>query len=296
MSLRARYVCFVVLGALFEHLPERLGTALTQSVAGLLARMRRFEHAALRENLTMALRGGAALPLDPAVLDRYVGRALRGYARYWAEGAKLPAITPSRVSARLRIVEGERHLADAVATGRGVILALPHVGSWEWGGAFLADMGWPMTAVAERLDPPELFDWFAKKRVDMGLQIVPLDEGAGGSIARVLREGGVVGLLCDRDIQDNGIEVELFGRATTVPAGPATLALRTGALLLCTAVYSGPGRDHHVVITPPLDTERRGKLREDVARVTQEVTEELGWLIRRAPEQWHVLQPIWPAA
>jgi KDO2-lipid IV(A) lauroyltransferase len=296
VSLRARYVCFVVLGALFEHLPERLGTALTQSVAGLLARMRRFEHAALRENLTMALRGGAALPLDPAVLDRYVGRALRGYARYWAEGAKLPAITPSRVSARLRIVEGERHLADAVATGRGVILALPHVGSWEWGGAFLADMGWPMTAVAERLDPPELFDWFAKKRVDMGLQIVPLDEGAGGSIARVLREGGVVGLLCDRDIQDNGIEVELFGRATTVPAGPATLALRTGALLLCTAVYSGPGRDHHVVITPPLDTERRGKLREDVARVTQEVTEELGWLIRRAPEQWHVLQPIWPAA
>jgi KDO2-lipid IV(A) lauroyltransferase len=296
VSLRARYVCFVLLGTLFELLPERLGTAITQSVAGVLARRPRFQHAALRENLTMALSGGAALQPDVAVLDRYVERALRGYARYWAEGAKLPAIDRSRVSARLRIVEGERHLADAVATDRGVILALPHVGSWEWGGAFLADMGWPMTAVAERLEPPELYDWFARKRVDMGLAIVPLDESAGGTLARVLREGGVVGLLCDRDLQDNGMDVELFGRRTTVPAGPATLALRTGAVLLCTAVYSGPGRDHHVVITPPLDTQRRGKLREDVARVTQDVTDELGWLIRRAPEQWHVLQPIWPAA
>ena len=68
--------------------------------------------------------------------------------------------------------------------------------------------------------------------------------------------------------------------------------MRAGATLLCAAVYSGPGRDHHVVITPPVDTSRRGSLREDVSRVTQAVTDELGWLIRRAPEQWHVLQPV----
>jgi KDO2-lipid IV(A) lauroyltransferase len=160
----------------------------------------------------------------------------------------------------------------------------------------LADIGWPMTAVAERLEPPALFDWFAAKRVQMGIGVVPLDDAAGGAVAKVLRAGGVVGLLCDRDIQHNGLDVELFGEQTTMPAGPALLALRTGATLLCAAVYSGPGRDHHVVVTPPIDTERLASIRDDVARVTSAVASELGWLIRRAPEQWHVLQSNWPAA
>jgi KDO2-lipid IV(A) lauroyltransferase len=106
-----------------------------------------------------------------------------------------------------------------------------------------------------------------------------------------LKGGGVVGLLCDRDIQDNGIEVEFFGEMVTLPGGPATLALRTGATLVGAACYSGPGRDHYAVITPPIDAERTGRLRDDVTRVTQAIAIELEGLIRRAPEQWHVLQP-----
>jgi KDO2-lipid IV(A) lauroyltransferase len=106
-----------------------------------------------------------------------------------------------------------------------------------------------------------------------------------------LKQGGVVGLLCDRDIQNNGIEVEFFGETVTMPAGPATMALRTGATLVAAACYSGPGRDHFAVITPPIDATRTGRLRDDVTRVTQSVARELEGLIQRAPEQWHVLQP-----
>ena len=296
MSPRARLWLFQTLGALLERLPERVDVRLGEVVAGAIGRAPRWRRSELATNLARALAGGTGEAPDPAVLDRYLTRAMRTYGRYWTEGAKLPAMPRGTVTQRIRFAEGEHHLRDAVQAGRGVILALPHVGSWEWGGTFLADLGWPMTAVAERLDPPELFDWFAAKRVQMGLGIVPLDDAAGGAVARVLRAGGVVGLLSDRDLQRNGLDVELFGEATTVPAGPAMLALRTGATLLCAAVYSGPGRDHHVVVTPPLDTARRGALRADVARVTQCVTDELGWLIRRAPEQWHVLQAIWPAA
>ena len=101
----------------------------------------------------------------------------------------------------------------------------------------------------------------------------------------------MVGLLCDRDLQDNGIEVEFFGEMVSIPAGPATLALRTGATLVACACYSGPGDDHYAVVTPPIEAVRQGKLREDVTRVTQQVAYELEGLIRRAPEQWHVLQP-----
>jgi KDO2-lipid IV(A) lauroyltransferase len=110
-----------------------------------------------------------------------------------------------------------------------------------------------------------------------------------------LREGGLVGLLCDRDIEGTGVEVDFFGERTTMPAGPATLALRTGATLCTGAVYSGPGRDHRAIVEPPLDTTRTGPLRKDVARLTQEIATRLEGLIRRAPEQWHVFQPLWLA-
>jgi phosphatidylinositol dimannoside acyltransferase len=295
VSLRARLWLFKIIGGLLERLPERVDVRVGEAVASLIGRAPRWRRSALAANLEQVLAGGTGEAVDRAVLERYLARAMGTYGRYWTEGAKLPAITRGTVTQRIRFSEGEHHLRDAVASGCGVVLALPHVGSWEWGGTFLADLGWPMTAVAERLEPPELFEWFASKRVEMGLGIVPLDDAASGAIAKVLRGGGLVGLLCDRDLQDNGIAAQFLGSPTTVPAGPALLALRTGAVLLCAAVYSGPGRDHHVVVTPPIDTQRRGALRVDVARVTQVVTDELGWLIRRAPEQWHVLQANWPA-
>ena len=148
-----------------------------------------------------------------------------------------------------------------------------------------------MTAVAEELEPAELFEWFKKKRESIGIKIEPLDAHAGTVLLQTLRDGGVVGLLCDRDLQDNGVEVDFMGERVTIPAGPATLALRTGATLVCAACYSGPGRDHFAVITPPIPAQRTGRLRDDVARVTQLIAQDLEGLIRRAPEQWHVLQP-----
>ncbi|MET0323866.1 MAG: lipid A biosynthesis acyltransferase, partial [Ilumatobacteraceae bacterium] len=87
-----------------------------------------------------------------------------------------------------------------------------------------------------------------------------------------------------------------FGERTTLPAGPATLGLRAGAPILPVAVYfTRRVNGHHAIVRPPLDTERRGKLREDVARLTQDLAHELEYLIRRAPEQWHLFQPNWPS-
>ena len=172
-----------------------------------------------------------------------------------------------------------------------VNIALPHIGSWEWGGSYLDSLGLGMTAVAEDLEPPELFAWFRAKREAIGIRIEPLDEHAGTVLLQTLKDGGVIGLLCDRDIQGNGIEVEFFGEQVRLPAGPATLALRTGATLVAAACYSGPGRDHFAVVTPPIAAERQGRLRADVTRITQLLAVELEGLIRRAPEQWHVLQP-----
>jgi KDO2-lipid IV(A) lauroyltransferase len=187
------------------------------------------------------------------------------------------------------------HADLALKEGRGVIMALPHLGGWEWGGAWLSLNGYPVTVVVEPLEPPELYEWFVETREAMGMKIVALGQDAASGVARAIRANEVVCLLCDRDLVGNGVQVEFFGERTTLPAGPATLALRTGAALLPVAVYFEEGFGHLAVLRPPISTERTGSLRADVARITQELAVEFEGLIRRAPEQWHLYQPNWPS-
>jgi lauroyl/myristoyl acyltransferase len=290
VSDRSKVALFKTLGAAMERLPERFDVALARKLSFIVGRRNATARGHLRTNLAHVLRVDRE-QLDAAFLERFIDRGFESYGQYWAEGAKLPGIKPDHVFARFRIGEGLEYLYDAKAKGLGTIIALPHIGSWEWGGSFLNSLGLGMTAVAEDLEPPELFAWFKAKRESIGIRIEPLDEHAGTVLLQTLNDGGVIGLLCDRDIQGNGVEVEFFGERVRLPAGPATLALRTGATLVGAACYSGPGRDHFAVITPPIPVERLGRLREDVTRVTQAMAVELEGLIRRAPEQWHVLQP-----
>ena len=174
-------------------------------------------------------------------------------------------------------------------------MALPHLGVWDFGGAGFATAGYPATVVVETLEPPELFEWFVDFRRSLGLTVVPHGPEAGTAVLGALRRNELVGLVCDRDLERNGVEVEFFGERTTLPAGPATLALRTGAVVLPTAVYF-EGSGHRGIVRPPIPTERSGDgLRADVARITQRLASELEALIRRAPEQWHLLQPNWPS-
>jgi KDO2-lipid IV(A) lauroyltransferase len=287
---RSKVTLFKTLGAVMERLPERFDVGFAKRLSKMVGRRNRGARANLRTNLAHVLRAHDG-DVDERVLEHFVDRGFASYGQYWAEGAKLPGIKPEHVFERFRIGEGLEYLYDAKSKGLGTIIALPHIGSWEWGGSYLNSLGLGMTAVAEDLEPPELFVWFKTKRESIGIRIEPLDEHAGTVLLQTLKDGGVIGLLCDRDIQGNGIEVEFFGESVRLPAGPATLALRTGATLVAAACYSGPGRDHFAVITPPITADRRGRLREDVTRVTQSLAYELEGLIRRAPEQWHVLQP-----
>jgi KDO2-lipid IV(A) lauroyltransferase len=155
-------------------------------------------------------------------------------------------------------------------------------------------LGRPLSVVVEPLEPPSLFTWFKSLREQLGMHVIALGPDAGAHVVRALKEDHIVCLLSDRAIGEGGVEVEFFGERTLLPAGPATLALRTGAPVLPCAVYFD-GASHHGVVRPPLVIERHGRLREDVGRITQDLAHELEALIRRAPEQWHLLQPNWPS-
>lgn len=236
--------------------------------------------------------------LGPEASDRQIRRGVRevfdSYGRYWFDTLRLPLLSVEEVDEGFTI-EGLQHLMAPLHHGVGPILALPHVGGWEWAGRWLSAVkGWNVTAVAEQLEPPELHEWFLGLREELGMRIIPLGPSAGPESAAALAAGDVMCLLCDRDISGTGVEVEFFGERTTLPGGPAVMALRTGSPLLPTAVYFR-GRRCHGVVMPPLDTSRRGRLREDVERVTQDLAGALERLIRVAPEQWHLLQPNWPS-
>lgn len=229
-------------------------------------------------------------------IRRLTQKVFDSYARYYVESFRLPVLDAQQVAKSFSVEGYDEHLVPALERGNGAILALPHLGGWEWAGRWAADLGNKMTVVVEPLQPPELFDWFVELREKFGMRVIPVGPEAGSAALAALRANEVLCLLCDRDISGGGVVTRFFGESTLLPAGPATLALRTGAALLPTAVYFTDRSDGHLgVIRPPIPCLRTGRLRADVERITGLVARELEFLIERAPEQWHLLQPNWPS-
>jgi KDO2-lipid IV(A) lauroyltransferase len=226
---------------------------------------------------------------------RSVDAVFAHYGRYWIEIFRLPVEVRRGRLARRITVDGYERITGALGRGKGVIATAPHLGGWEWAAAWMAQQGHHMLAVVEDLEPPELLEWFARQREAMGLEVVPLGPDVSNRVLRALRDNRIVCLLGDRDIAGGGVEVEFFGERTTLPGGPATLALRTGAELLPVAVYFEPRGGHRAVILPAIPAVRTGKVRDDVARITQDLAHAFETLIRAAPEQWHLVQPNWPS-
>lgn len=266
------------------------------SVATPLARMiGRSASAIMPQQRRMAVRHQQRAARVSGTAPAPVEGVFDSYGRYWLEMLRMPADVRAGTIAAQGSIDGFEQIVAGLERGKGVILALPHLGGWEWAGAWLAVRGYRPLAVVENIEPPQLLAWFAEQRAAMGIEVVTLGPDVSATVLRALRDNRIVCLLSDRDIAGDGVEVEFFGERTTLPGGPATLALRTGATLLPAAVYFRPGRNHQGVVRPPIEIDRVGRLREDIARITQVLARELEMLIRAAPEQWHLLQPNWPS-
>ena len=276
---------------LVRRLPEPLAMRLG-TIGGLLYRRldaRRRE--ALRANLRQVLGPDAS----PAQVERVVRRGFISYGRYWAEAFRLEDLGRDELLRRMR-VDGRDHIDRALASGHGAILATPHVGNWDAGAAWLVAAGYQVTTIVERLEPAELFERFVAYRRALGLEILPLEDGSESlrGVLRALRAGRLAPLVCDRDITGHGLPVRMFGATATMPGGPATLSLKTGAALLPCSVYHDHRAGHwHSVVHPPVRFEPSGDQRTDVPALTQLLATEFERLIGRAPEQWHVLSRYW---
>lgn len=293
MRHRIGYVAYRLASGLFGALPE----PAVRAVAGVAGRLWYALSPSRRALVSRHMRrvSGDGMPdQEIVVLTR---RAFRSYARYWAE---VFWIRPRRKDEVVRhsVVENHERFQASVASGKGVILALPHQGNWEIAGANAEDLGGPVLAAAEALANPLIVDWFVEARAGMGIEVVLAGKGhrSTAALARRLRQGGVIALLADRDITGRGVEVEFFGERTTVPAGPAALALRTGAIVLPIGSYFNDGkRGHHYVIGDPIELDRDLDADEAVGRAAQQIASELESYIRRRPWDWHCFVPNWPS-
>ncbi len=242
----------------------------------------------LRKNLARVI------GVPPAeVPDALMRASLASYARYWREAFRLPTMDHRKLASEVDdSVLGQDNLKAALAAGRGVVLALPHSGNWDVNGVWLAQSHGTFTTVAERLKPESLYRRFIAYRERLGFEVLPLSGGERPPfevLCERLRDNRVVCLMAERDLTRTGVEVEFFGEPTRMPAGPAKLAIATGAALLpahCWFEGDGWGCD----MQPPLDC-RSG----DVGDITQALADQFAKNIAARPEDWHMLQPQWLA-
>ena len=223
--------------------------------------------------------------------------ALRSYARYWLEVFRLPVIPVERIVSGMHIEPvGEAAMFANLQAGRGVVLALPHMGNFEQAGGWVVARGAvTFTTVAERLRPESVYEAFVRFREGLGMEVLPLTGGQSpfGVLAQRLRAGGLVCLVSDRDLKESGVEVEMFGEKARI-AATAALAVHTGAALMPVATWF-EGEDWGARIYPEIPVPASGTRAEKVAAMSQQVARVFEEAIAEHPQDWHMLQRVFTA-
>jgi KDO2-lipid IV(A) lauroyltransferase len=299
---RVRALAVGSLGAVLEHLPAPLVGGLCDAVGELWYRAAADRAAVARGNLAhvagwLAANGrgttrARAASTDAAALERLVRAAFRHGVRMYAE--TLRPVASARDVRRNLFIETPAAVDAAFASPGAVVFVTLHLGSMVAVSVVLGDRcRVPVTAPMETIGDPELQRILKRARESGGARIVGLEE-ARRELSAALARGEGVGLVADRDIAGGGLPVTLFGLPTTLPMGPAYLALEHEAPLhvavLRQTAHGGYRGGLVTVPHPPADLPRRARI-EALLSAEARVFEEM---IAAAPEQWWtVFFPIW---
>ncbi|WP_069173283.1 phosphatidylinositol mannoside acyltransferase [Streptomyces griseus] len=272
-----------------KKLPEPVAAALFRTLADQVWKRRGTSVLRLESNLARVVPGA-----DAARLAELSRAGMRSYMRYWMESFRLPTWSDRRIKDSIHVRDARR-LTEGLDAGRGVVLALPHLGNWDLAGAWVTtDLKVPFTTVAERLDPESLYDRFVAYRQGLGMEVLPHSGGSAfGTLARRLRSGGLVCLVADRDLSASGVEVSFFGDTARMPAGPALLAQQTGALLLPVTLWYDGTPVMQARVHPPVAEPETGTRAEKTSAMTQALADAFATGIAEHPEDWHMLQRLW---
>ncbi|MFJ9827871.1 phosphatidylinositol mannoside acyltransferase [Streptomyces sp. NPDC101160] len=277
--------------ATVKKLPEPVAKGLGRRIADTAWKRRGKSVLRLEANLARIVPDPT-----PARLQELSKAGMRSYMRYWMESFRLPTWSSER-AANSFDPKDIHYLTDGLAAGKGVVLALPHMGNWDLAGVWVTRaLGVPFTTVAERLKPETLYDRFVAYRESLGMEVLPHTGGAAfGTLARRLRAGGLVCLVADRDLSASGVEVDFFGEKARMPAGPAMLAQQTGALLLPVTLWYDDSDVMQGRVHAPVEVPESGTRAEKTSVMTQALADAFAGGIADHPEDWHMLQRLWLA-
>jgi KDO2-lipid IV(A) lauroyltransferase len=218
--------------------------------------------------------------------------AYRSYAKYVVELMRLPRMTDAEAVA---LVDSSTLLpleAYWKSTGKGLIITTAHIGNLEGVARGLARHGWPIAAIADDSSFPELFELLSAQRRSWGVEMIPWRNLR--DLFGVLKRSEILALIVDWGYRSEDIPVRMFGSWTTLPAGPAVLAAKTGASIVHIAIRRAPdGKRFQLTSSDPIVVASSDDA--EIRRATQAVADGLEATIAAAPEQWYSFKPIWPS-
>lgn len=291
MKDQLTYFAYASGWGLVKRLPEPVADALFRRIADMAWRKQGKSVLRLESNLRRV-----RPDLDEAEIRALSREGMRSYLRYWCESFRMPGWSKERIRASFTPEHIER-LDDTLAAGRGVVLALPHMGNWDLAGAWVVVRGYPFSTVAERVKPEKLWERFMAYREGLGMEVLPLTGGAHtmATLAKRLRAGKLVCLVGDRDLSASGIEVDFLGEKTRMPAGPAALAAQTGAALLPVTLWYDETKVMRGCVHEEIQVPEEGTRREKAAAMTQAMADVWAAGVREHAKDWHMLQRFWLA-
>lgn len=224
-------------------------------------------------------------------LDRMVFKTFQSFSLFMYEFLIMRKLN-RKTQPRFVTAVGFEKVERALENGKGAIMITGHLGNWEWGAALLTYLGHPPTVIATRFKNEFVTKFYYDRRAQQGMEVAYLDEAVRKTLRKV-KNNGIVAILGDRDYTKQGIEMELFGTETKIPAGGILLGLRSGAAVFpAFAIRVGLCR-YKVYFDDPLRFESKGYKEEELKRDLEKWVTVLEKYVRKYPTQWYRFERFW---
>jgi KDO2-lipid IV(A) lauroyltransferase len=244
--------------------------------------------------------------LGPDVDRKRHKQAVRGIfhnvMRNYYDLCRVPEMRDQRLDDLVEFdARGWERVVDLQRSRRGVILVTAHFGSFDVMTNFITLKGLPLTALIAQVKPAWLSDFITLLRGARGMNMVMVDEEEGSGlnlsalkqVITLLRAGGMIGVVADRNMEPYGVEIDFFGHRTLVAAGVAKLALRTRSVVVPAFCLRLPGNRYSLKFEEPFEPEGSASNEADVKAILSRIFGYFEQHIGRNPEQWVLLQPVW---
>jgi KDO2-lipid IV(A) lauroyltransferase len=283
-----QYYAFIIAGYSLSFLPTRIGYMF----AGLIADVIYYLIPRVRADITANQRHVLGPETNDRTLRRVVHSVLRNTVCNYFDLIKLPRLKRRDLESVIN-VKGWEHLETALGKGKGVVFVTAHLGSYDTAGQIFTLKSLKTTVLIEPIKPPPLLTHITKLRQSHGVSFLPSQRGTIATLFKCLHRGEAVLFASDRDIDNNGINTTFFGKETTLPSIAVRIAMKTGAALIPIFNRRTKKGKYEIDLEPAIEMVDGGSdasVADNVGRVARVLENH----IARSPEQWVVLNPIWP--